>query len=112
METWEAYFTELLQQTALKQHDDPEEPPKTETMPTITEAEVWSVVQRSKTRKATGPDNISNELIKASLPHTISIWTALYNKCVQLQNIPNVWKKSTMKMIIQRPRTTGCTRLI
>ena len=48
LETREAHFTELLQQTKLKKHVEPIECSKKETLSTLTEAEVWSVMLRSK----------------------------------------------------------------
>ncbi|KAJ4430528.1 hypothetical protein ANN_19116, partial [Periplaneta americana] len=99
METWEAYYSELLQRTRLAQQDTRRNHTETEAYSHITEAEVWSVVKRSKLRKAAGPDNITNELMKESLPYTVRIWTAIYNKCMELRTIPISWRRSQIKVL-------------
>ena len=65
----------------------------------ITEDEVWQTIERSKPGKAAGPDNISNELMKRAMLFTVKLWTALYNKCLEITNIPKIWRESTVKVV-------------
>ena len=65
----------------------------------ITEDEVWQTIERSKPGKAAGPDNISNKLMKGAMLFTMKLWTALYNKCLEITNIPKIWRESTVKRI-------------
>ena len=59
----------------------------------------WQTIERSKPGKAAGPDNISNELMKGAMLFTVKLWTALYNNCMEITNIPTIWRQSTVKVL-------------
>ena len=46
-----------------------------------------------KSKKASGYDSISNEMIKASLPISLSFLVALFNKILQTQIYPEEWTR-------------------
>ena len=45
-----------------------------------------------KVRKAPGPDNISNRIIKSFPQDTISLLTRIFNACVHISHFPSQWK--------------------
>ena len=46
-----------------------------------------------KTKKPSGHDYISNEMIKASLPSSLSFFVTLFNKILQTQIYPEEWSR-------------------
>ena len=63
----------------------------------ITEREVKSAIGRLKLRKATGVDNLSNELLK--LPCLFQILSNLFSICFECGSVPSVWYQSIIKPI-------------
>ena len=97
MSIWENHFTNILQQKSPYYHTGGRFP-LTENE-RKTEDEVWQTIERSKPGKAAGADNISNELMKGEMLFTVKLRTALYNKCLEINNIPKIWKESTVKVV-------------
>ncbi|PSN47593.1 hypothetical protein C0J52_04567 [Blattella germanica] len=56
--------------------------------PKITEEEIATAINSLKQKKASGPDHIYNEHIKATQPLLIDLWVRLFNKCIELNKIP------------------------
>ena len=68
----------------------------------ITYGEVKKIVMDSKTKKAVGFDNISNELLKNET--VIKLLQCLFNTCLELMMIPDYWRKAIIHLI---PKVTG-----
>lgn len=82
--------------TALDNHPD------THSITPIRPAEIKRCIRNLKTRKAPGPDNISNILIKNVPQKCIVLLTKIFNACILLNYFPVVWK--TAKVIaISKP---------
>lgn len=97
MKSWETHFAGILQQIQL-----PSQCPATSMSVDfcpVSKEETQKVIQKIKRKKAVGPDNLSNELIKDSISCTLDIWTALFNKCLQLNRIPDIWRSSIIKVL-------------
>ena len=58
----------------------------------ITEDEVLQIISRLPNGKACGPTGISYEMIKHLSHQCITILTALFNRCLSLNTIPQSWK--------------------
>ncbi|KAJ4451801.1 hypothetical protein ANN_03273 [Periplaneta americana] len=97
MTVWERHFADLLQKKNSHYHTEGRN--SLTANERITEEEVWQAIERSKPRKAAGPDNISNLLLKGAMIYTGKIWAAIYNKCLQTSEIPTIWRESTVKVI-------------
>ena len=97
MPVWENHFENLFQKKSSNYCIEGRTPLTEDER--ITEDEVWQAIERSKPRKAAGPDNISNELMKGALACTVKLWTALYNKCLEIMDVPAIWRESTVKVV-------------
>ncbi|PSN52531.1 hypothetical protein C0J52_14317, partial [Blattella germanica] len=67
--------------------------------PEITEEEIVTAIYSLKQKKTAGPDHIYNEHIKATHPLLIDLWVRLFNKCIELNNIPEQWRTSIVKIL-------------
>ena len=61
--------------------------------------EVMDVFTRAPNNKAPGADRITNEQLKGSILLLATIWTALFNKCLETAVIPSSWKRSDMFLL-------------
>jgi hypothetical protein len=61
--------------------------------------EVMDVFARAPNNKAPGSDRITNEQLKGSILLLATIWTALFNKCLETAVIPSSWKRSDMFLL-------------
>jgi len=57
-----------------------------------------------KNRKAAGPGELQIELIKNVPSGVYEILARIFNKCLQGEEIPQEWKKSTYYIYIQERR--------
>jgi hypothetical protein len=60
-------------------------------------AQVQEAINKSKSSKAIGPDDISPIMLKNLGPHGIRFLTSIYNKSINETTIPDIWK--TAKII-------------
>ena len=67
--------------------DDPMEQP-------LTPTEVSQVIKRLSLGKATGLDNISNEMLKLAGPIHLSFFTSLFNHIYSTAYFPSIWKQA------------------
>lgn len=65
----------------------------------FTSEEIINVISKTKNRKATGPDLISYEEIKQSIPILETEWELLFNRCLLEGKIPEIWKSSNMYIL-------------
>lgn len=61
----------------------------------ITLSEVERTIRDLPSKKAKGPDDIGNELIKLALPAIGDTPTQVFNACLTLTYFPNAWKTAT-----------------
>ena len=102
IETWEKYFKELY---------EAEEPTPmgnyiTNNNATVTEEEISGAMKKLKNRKAPGPDNITNEMIKYGGPEMIKYLKLLYNTILETSDIPKEWHKSITIPIFKKGQKT------
>lgn len=60
----------------------------------ITQEEVHEAVRKLKNRKAPGPDQITNEMLKYAGPEIEKVLTSLFQRIILNQRIPTEWKNS------------------
>ncbi|UYV67441.1 hypothetical protein LAZ67_5000616 [Cordylochernes scorpioides] len=65
----------------------------------ITEKEIKDLCSNLNIRKAPGPDNVSNFMIKHSLLSILPSLVKLFNECLVLGYYPESWKHSVLKII-------------
>jgi hypothetical protein len=65
----------------------------------FTTQEVIEAICEAKNNIATGPDQILNEHLNASLSALAEAWTELYNGCLQKNTIPEKWRRSTISHV-------------
>ena len=70
--------------------------------------EVRSATMRLKNNKAAGEDNISAELLKATLLDNLKQWLQLYNEIWTHEKIPKDWKNGTIVKISKKGDLTNC----
>ncbi|XP_063630347.1 uncharacterized protein LOC134801658 [Cydia splendana] len=70
-----------------------------EIIPLIEENEVIKAVSTQKNGKATGEDQISNELLKCTLPASLRSIVTLFNEILQKEEIPKQWTTSTIILL-------------
>ena len=70
-----------------------------EDTPTILVSEVQAAVQSLKTDKASGPDGITNIALKTGGYELWKVLTKLFNECLESEDIPSQWKKSSTIII-------------
>ncbi|CAF1012995.1 unnamed protein product [Adineta ricciae] len=62
-------------------------------------SEVQAAVLSLKADKAPGPDGITNEALKKGGYELWKVLTKLFNECLESENVPTQWKKSTTIII-------------
>ncbi len=58
----------------------------------FTPAQTLAAIKKSKNSKALGPDGLSPIMLKHIGPNAIEFLTNIFNKCLELSIIPNIWK--------------------
>ncbi|PSN41318.1 hypothetical protein C0J52_20242 [Blattella germanica] len=104
-------FTQTIGIDVLKEHfhsilnkenkvtADPVETIVIQKFPEITKEEIVTAINSLKQKKGAGPDHIYNEHIKATQPLLIDLWVRLFNKCIELNKIPEQWTTSIVKIL-------------
>ncbi|XP_064468588.1 uncharacterized protein LOC135380802 [Ornithodoros turicata] len=103
----EQYMTDFFkeQQEAIHKrtspHETGEQPPNynDDRVEPIEEQEFERHVKKLMKGKATGPDGIPNEFLKALGPHTKTVLRKIFNNILQTKEIPESWKKSVVRLI-------------
>ncbi len=82
--------------------------PRTVSLPVIKICEdVSKVFRRQKIRKAKGPDSVSPACLKACAVQLSSIFTQIFNRSLELCEVPSCFKRSTIIPVPKKPKITG-----
>ncbi len=73
----------------------------------ICEEDVSKVFRRQKIRKAKGPDGVSPACLKACAVQLSSIFTLIFNRSLELCEVPFCFKRSTIIPVPKKPKITG-----
>ncbi len=91
------------------QPSTPSPSPPTVSQPVIKicEEDVSKVFRRQKIRKAKGPDGVSPACLKACAVQLSSIFTLIFNRSLELCEVPSCFKRSTIIPVPKKPKITG-----
>ncbi len=73
----------------------------------ICEDDVSKVFRTQKLRKAKGPDGVSPACLKACAVQLSSIFTLIFNRSLELCEVPSCFKRSTIIPVPKKPKITG-----
>ncbi len=86
-------------------------PPATplSTTPTLQKREddVCQVFKKNKRRKAPGPDGVSPACLKSCADQLAPIFTQIFNRSLELCEVPSCFKRSTIIPVPKKPQITG-----
>ncbi len=86
-------------------------PPATPLSPTpalkISENDVRQVFIKNKRRKAPGPDGVSPACLKSCADQLAPIFTQIFNRSLELCEVPSCFKRSTIIPVPKKPKITG-----
>ena len=74
---------------------------------TVLEEDVCQLFQRQKTRKAPGPDGVSPSCLKACAEQLAPIFTRIFNRSLELCEVPSCFKRSTIVPVPKKHCITG-----
>ena len=78
---------------------------KAENVPPIMEDEVQKAVERTKKGKAPGEDQLTADILKLGGQATIKILTKLFNKIMELEQVPTQWNESKVIILFKKGDT-------
>ncbi len=73
----------------------------------ICEDDVSKVFRRQKIRKVKGPDGVSPACLKACAVQLSAIFTLIFNRSLELCEVPSCFKRSTIIPVPKKPKITG-----
>ncbi|KAL0153147.1 hypothetical protein M9458_051543, partial [Cirrhinus mrigala] len=86
-------------------------PPTTLLSPTpalqIREDEVRQVFRKNKRRKAPGPDGVTPTCLKTCADQLAPIFSQIFNRSLELCEVPSCFKRSTIIPVPKKPKITG-----
>uniref|UniRef100_A0A673LUN5 Reverse transcriptase domain-containing protein n=1 Tax=Sinocyclocheilus rhinocerous TaxID=307959 RepID=A0A673LUN5_9TELE len=86
-------------------------PPATPLSPTpaiqISEDEVRQVFRKQKRKKAPGPDCVTPVCLKSCADQLAPIFTQIFNRSLELCEVPSCFKRSTIIPVPKKPKITG-----
>ncbi len=86
-------------------------PPATPLSPTpaiqISEHEVRQVFRKQKRKKAPGPDGVTPACLKSCADQLAPIFTKIFNRSLELCEVPSCFKRSTIIPIPKKSKITG-----
>ncbi len=86
-------------------------PPATPLSPTpalqISKDDVRQVFKKNKRRKAPGPDGVSPACLKTCADQLAPIFTQIFNRSLELCEVPSCFKRSTIIPVPKKPKITG-----
>jgi len=109
MEKWENHFSRILNKANENKegerstHNNPRTPGQEMK---IKEEEVAKYIGEAKNKKATGPDQIAYEHLKATADMLKKTWTELFNKCLSTGTVPEQWRRATLKILYKGKGST------
>ncbi|XP_048870378.1 uncharacterized protein LOC125742434 [Brienomyrus brachyistius] len=69
--------------------------------------DVSRLFQKQKTRKAAGPDGVSPSCLKACADQLAPIFTRIFNRSLELCEVPTCFKRSTIIPVPKKPTISG-----
>ncbi|KAI2645419.1 putative RNA-directed DNA polymerase from transposon BS [Labeo rohita] len=86
-------------------------PPTTLLSPTpalqIREDDVRQVFRKNKRRKAPGPDGVTSTCLKTCADQLAPIFSQIFNRSLELCEVPSCFKRSTIIPVPKKPKITG-----
>ncbi len=86
-------------------------PPATPVSPTpaiqFSEDDVRQVFRKNKRRKAPGPDDVTPACLKSCADQLAPIFTQIFNRSLELCEVPSCFKHSTIIPVPKKPKITG-----
>ncbi len=73
----------------------------------VCEEDVCQRFQRQKIRKAPGPDDVSPSCLKVCADQLAPIFTQIFNRSLELCEVPSCFKRSTIIPVPKKPSITG-----
>ena len=70
-----------------------------DTLPVILPAEVEASIKKLDCSKAPGEDNITGGVLQDSGEAIVNLLTQLFNKCLQLHQVPKAWQNTLMVVL-------------
>ncbi len=115
---WQTIWMSFAAGLKKKNHTLPEHlstqpltPPATPLSPTpalkISEDDVRLVFIKNKRRKAPGPDGVSPACLKYCADQLAPIFTQIFNRSLELCEVPSCFKRSTIIPVPKKPKITG-----
>lgn len=98
LETATSFYRDLYS-SKMAQDKTTYEDSNDEVIPPILKSEVEHAIKTQKNDKAPGPDNITNETLKISMPDALPKLTSLLNKILETEYIPTQWTTSNIVLI-------------
>ncbi len=92
-------------------YTQPLTPPATPLSPTpaiqISEDDVRQVFRKQKRKKAPGPDCVTQVCLKSCADQLVPIFTQIFNRSLELCEVPSCFKRSTIIPIPKKSKITG-----
>ncbi|KAL0159063.1 hypothetical protein M9458_047139, partial [Cirrhinus mrigala] len=73
----------------------------------ISEEDVRQVFRKSKRRKAPGPDGVTPACLKTCADQLAPIFSQIFNRSLELCEVPSCFKRSTIIPVPKKPKITG-----
>ncbi len=73
----------------------------------ISEEDVRQVFRKQKRKKAPGPDGVTPACLKSCADQLAPIFTKIFNRSLELCEVPSCFKRSTIIPISKKPKITG-----
>ncbi|KAL0153228.1 hypothetical protein M9458_051469, partial [Cirrhinus mrigala] len=73
----------------------------------ISEDEVQRVFRKNKRRKAPGPDGVTPACLKTCADQLAPIFSQIFNRSLELCEVPSCFKRSTIIPVPKKPKITG-----
>ncbi|KAL0202084.1 hypothetical protein M9458_000102, partial [Cirrhinus mrigala] len=73
----------------------------------ISEDEVRQVFRKNKRRKAPGPDGVTPACLKTCADQLAPIFSQIFNRSLELCEVPSCFKRSTIIPVPKKPKITG-----
>lgn len=83
----------------INKHQEERNVGENETFPEIMKSETYHAIKSGKKGKATGPDGITNEIIKTFPIEIENTMTRIFNRVLDEERIPNQWKTAEIILL-------------
>ncbi|KAF8789716.1 putative RNA-directed DNA polymerase like protein [Argiope bruennichi] len=111
----EPYCNDQIRGVKIAVNDYFKAPPPPSNPKLTSPKEIIDIIKKLNVKKATGPDGIPNKAIKMLTINAITHLTKIFNRCLQLNHFPTVWKIAHVLMFPkpnQNPKLPGSYRPI